>query len=49
MTLLWVFIGLLVAGLYLRFRPRGSGGKVERAFAVEPPAGRIGRRKGERL
>lgn len=44
-------IGVMLIGLWLviRRQRRLNARGVDRTFMVEPPAGRLGRRKGERL
>jgi hypothetical protein len=46
LIVLVVLVGLAV--FFIRRRHR-SGESIERTFNVEPPAGRLGKRKGERL
>lgn len=50
MTVFLVLLVTLVAGLVvIRRARRRTGSGLERTFTVEPPAGRLGKRKGDRL
>jgi len=49
MTVLVVAIGCVVAFFVIRRARKRAGASITRNFTVEPPAGRLGHRKGERL
>jgi hypothetical protein len=49
MTVLVVLGVLIAAFIVWRRHRRRAGSSIERNFNVEPPAGRLGKLKGERL
>jgi hypothetical protein len=49
MTVLVVVLVLAAVVVWVVRRRRRNGASIERNFTVEPPSGRLGNRKGERL